>query len=253
VRLEGKVAIITGAASGIGRASAILFAQEGAKVVVCDINEEMGKQTADMIKMEGGEVLFVKADVSNSADVQELMRSCVDQYGSLDVLFNCAAVSFVKEDSPVAEVSEELWNATITVNLTGTFLCCKYAIPIMVRNKRGSIINVLSAACLVAARNHAYSASKGGVLSLTRDIAVSYAPHNIRANSIAPGTIETPMSESLRADPEGKDALLKELRVPICRWGQPIEVARLALYLASDESPYLTGTVIPIDGGRSAV
>ena len=171
MRLEGKVAMVTGAASGIGQASAILFAQEEAKVVVCDSNEEMGKQTVDTIKTEGGEALFVKADVSNSTEVQELMRSCVDQYGTLDVLFNCAAISLIREDGPIAEVSEEVWNATIAVNLTGTFLCCKYAIPIMVKNKRGSIINVSSLAALTAGKNNnAYSASKGGILSLTTHI-----------------------------------------------------------------------------------
>ncbi len=252
MRLEGKVAMVTGAASGIGQASAILFAQEEAKVVVCDSNEEMGKQTVDTIKTEGGEALFVKADVSNSTEVQELMRSCVDQYGTLDVLFNCAAISLIREDGPIAEVSEEVWNATIAVNLTGTFLCCKYAIPIMVKNKRGSIINVSSLAALTAGKNNnAYSASKGGILSLTRSIAVSYAAHNIRANTICPGRIETPMTEWIRSDPERKEAYMKN--VPLYRIAQPVEVARLALYLASDESPHVTGTIIPIDGGLSAV
>ena len=251
MRLEGKVAIVTGAGSGIGRATARLFAQEGARVVVCDINKETGEQTVDTVKMEGGEALFVKVDVSNSAEIQELMRSCADRYGTLDVLFNCAAVSFVKEDGPVADLSEEVWNTTIAVNLTGTFLCCKYAIPMMIENKGGSIINVLSRACLVASSSHAYSASKGGALVLTRNIAISYAPHNIRANSIAPGGIEAPMSLPARDTPETEAAYMKGL--PLNRLAQPVEVARLALYLASDESPHVTGTVIPIDAGASAV
>jgi len=252
MRLEEKVAIVTGAGLGIGRASAILFAEEGARVVVCDINEEMGEQTVDTIKMEGGEALFMKADISNSAEVQELIRSCIDQYGTLDVLFNCAAISLITEDGPIAEVSEEVWNATIAVNLTGTFLCCKYAIPIMVKNKKGSIINVSSKVALTSGKNNnAYAASKGGVLSLTRSIAVSYAAHNIRANTICPGGIETQMNLGLRDTPEKKAAYLKGS--PLYRLAQPIEVARLALYLASDESPHVTGTTIPIDGGASAV
>jgi NAD(P)-dependent dehydrogenase (short-subunit alcohol dehydrogenase family) len=251
MRLEGKVAIVTGAGSGIGRASAILFAQEGARVVVGDISEEMGQATVDMVRMAGGEALFVQADVSKSSEVQALMRSCVEQYNTLDVLFNCAAVSFIREDCPVADLSEELWNTTIAVNLTGTFLCCKYAIPIMVKNKTGSIINIISRACLVASWGHAYSASKAGVLSLTRNIAISYAGDNIRANSISPGGIETPMNLQLRDTPERAEAYLKGL--PLYRLAQPVEVARLALYLASDESPHVTATMIPIDAGASAV
>ena len=251
MRLDGKVAIITGAGSGIGRASTLLFAGEGARVVACDIDREAGERTVDDVRKDGGEAVYVKADVSDSAEVQALMRSCVDRYAALDVLFNCAAVSLSREDCPVGDLDEDIWDTTIRINLTGTFLCCKHAVPIMVENRTGSIINVISRACLVSSHLHAYSASKAGVLSLTKNIAVSYAPHNVRANAISPGGIDTPMSLPVRDTPETAEAYLRSL--PLNRMAQPVEVGRLALYLASDESPHVTGTVIPIDGGASAV
>ena len=251
MRLNGKVAIVTGAGSGIGRASAILFAAEGASVVAADINEEPGEETVAAIGSEGGEAFFVKADVSDAGQVQEMVRSCMDRHAALDVLFNCAAVSLVRTDRPVGDLDEETWNTTIAINLTGTFLCCKYAVPIMVERRKGSIINVISRACYVGNDHHAYSASKAGVLSLTRNIAVSYAPHNVRANAISPGGIDTPMSFQVRNTPESAATYLGGL--PLNRLAEPVEVSRLALYLASDESPHVTGTVIPIDAGACAL
>jgi NAD(P)-dependent dehydrogenase (short-subunit alcohol dehydrogenase family) len=250
-RLNGKVALITGAGSGIGRASAVLFAQEGARILVCDINEAMGKEAVDTIMAKGGEAFFVKADVSNAADVKELMQLCVNQFSTLDILFNSAGIFLVGKDGPVAEVSEEVWNSTITVNLTGTFLCCKYAIPIMMGNKAGSIINMSSISAFVGGAPHAYSASKGGILSLTGRIAVSYAPYNIRANAICPGLIETPMTKPRINSPEWLESYKN--KIPLHRTGQPIEVANFALYLASDESSYVTGTAFTIDGGLVAM
>ena len=251
MRLTGKTAIVTGAGSGIGRASAILFAQEGASVVASDINEEPGEETVASIRGDGGEAVFVKADVSDASQVEDMVRDCVDRYSALDVLFNCAAVSLSKVDRPVAELDEEVWHTTLAINLTGTFLCCKYAIPFMAEKRTGSIINVISRACFNANDLHAYSASKAGVLSLTKNIAVSYAPHNVRANAISPGGIETPMSLQVRDTPETADRYLRGL--PLRRLAQPVEVSRLALYLASDESPHVTGTVMSIDAGSSAV
>ena len=251
MRLEGKVAIVTGTGSGIGRASTILFAEEGARVVGCDIDAERGEETVDEVRKGGGDAVFVRADVSDSAQVQALMRACLERYAALDVLFNCAAVSLSRVDGPVGELDEGVWNTTLAINLTGTFLCCKHAVPIMVESRRGSIINVISRACLVSSSLHAYSASKAGVLSLTKNIAVSYAAHNVRANAISPGGIDTPMSLPVRDTPETAEAYLRSL--PLYRMAQPVEVSRLALYLASDESPHVTGTVIPIDGGASAV
>ena len=251
MRLKGKVAIVTGAGSGIGRASAMLFAQEGASVVASDINEEPGEETVAAIRREGGEAFFAKADVSDARQVQDMVRSCMDRYAALDVLFNCAAVSLVAKDRPVGDLDEETWNTTIAINLTGTFLCCKYAVPIMVESRTGSIINVISRACYVGNDHHAYSASKSGVLSLTKNIAVSYAAHNVRANAISPGGIDTPMSLQTRNTPETAEIYLRGL--PLNRLAEPVEVSRLALYLASDESPHVTGAVIPIDAGACAL
>ena len=251
MRLEGKMAIVTGAGSGIGRASAILFAEEGASVVASDINEEPGEETVAAIRSGGGEAIFVKADVTSAGDVQAMVRSCIDRFSTLDVLFNCAAVSLVNGDRPVDDLDEAIWNATIAVNLTGTYLCCKYAVPVMVENRKGSIINVLSRACFCANDLHAYSASKAGVHSLTKNIAVSYAAHRVRANAISPGGIETPMSYQVRDTPEKAAAYLSGL--PLNRLAEPVEVSRLALYLASDDAAHVTGAVISIDAGASAV
>ena len=187
MRLEGKVAIITGAGSGIGRASTHLFAREGARVAACDIDEDEGERTVGEVREAGGDAFFVKADVADSGEVRAMVAACVDRYAALDVLFNCAAVSLTMEDGPAGDVDEEVWDTTIAINLTGTFLCCKHVLPVMVENRSGSIINVISRACLVSSPIHAYSASKAGVLSLTKNIAVSYAPHNVRANAISPG------------------------------------------------------------------
>ena len=142
MRLNGKIAIVTGAGSGIGRASALLFAREGASVVACDIDEERGEETVDAVRKEGGDAFFVQADVADSGQVQAMVRACLDRYAGLDVLFNCAAVSLTTRDGAVGNLDEEIWNTTIAINLTGTFLCCKHAVPIMAENRRGSIINV---------------------------------------------------------------------------------------------------------------
>ena len=249
-RLKGKVALITGAGSGIGRQASILFAREGARVAVCDINEQTGKETIALIKQKGDEALFIKADVTRSSEVEEAVRSCMKQYSTMNVLFNSPGI-WMEEDVPVAEMGENVWNTIIAVHLTGTFLFCKYAIPVMMANKRGSIINMSSISGLTASDRNAYSAAKGGIQSLTRSVAVSYASYNIRANAICPGPVNTPMqAKVIAADPARKQGQLN--MIPLGRFAEPEEVALLALYLASDESSYVTGTLIPIDGGYTA-
>jgi NAD(P)-dependent dehydrogenase (short-subunit alcohol dehydrogenase family) len=250
-KLNGKIALVTGAGSGIGRESAALFSREGARILVCDINEEAGRETVSIITSEEGEAFFVKADVSNAAEVKELMKSCANHYGTLDVLYNSAGVYFIGKDGPVTEVNEEVWSSTIAVNLTGTFLCCKYAIPMMIANKAGSIINMSSISALVGNAPVAYSASKGGILSLTGRIAASYAQYNIRANALCPGLIETPMTKLRFDDSEFLESYKN--KIPLRRTGKPIDVAHLALYLASDESSYVTGAAFTIDGGLVAL
>ncbi|MDD5127383.1 MAG: SDR family NAD(P)-dependent oxidoreductase [Dehalococcoidales bacterium] len=248
-RLQGKVALITGAGSGIGKAASILFTREGASVAVCDLNEQMGKETVALIEKQAGEAMFIKVDVSHSSEIQEAVRACLSRYGTIDVLYNCAGI-WMAEDVPVAGMSEDVWNALISIHLTGTFLFCKYVIPTMVKNKRGSIINTSSTSGLVASDRNAYSSAKGGIQSLTRSIAGSYAPYNIRANVICPGPVQTPLGDKAFADPVRKQSILNS--IPLGRFAQPEEVALLALYLASDESSYVTGAWIPIDGGLTA-
>lgn len=244
-RLEGKVAIITGAGSGIGRATAQMFAHEGARVVVADTSEKGGQETVALIAQAGDRAAFVKADVSKTADVQAMVETAVTRFGGLHVLFNNAAVALVGRDGKVADIPEQVWDFVLAVNLTGVYLACKYAIPRMIQSGGGSIINNASIAALVAEPDlDAYTAAKGGVLSLTRSIAAGYARQNIRCNSIAPGLVRTPMAMSA-ASPL-LERFEKESLLPMA---EPEDVAYLVVYLASDESRYVTGATYVIDGG----
>ncbi|MDS1030519.1 glucose 1-dehydrogenase [Bacillota bacterium LX-D] len=247
MRLQNKVAVITGAGTGIGSATAILFAKEGAKVVVSDYNVETGQQTLAQIKNNGGEAIFVKADVSKETEVQSLMEETFNHFGRLDILFNNAGIG---EIAPATELTEEAWDRTININLKGVFLGAKHAIPYIQKSGGGSIINNASILGHVGTPGAtAYNAAKGGVIILTKNLALDYAKDNIRVNAVCPGYIRTPMVE------EGAfKEMLDQLKAlhPIGRLGNPIEVAYCVLFLASDESSFVTGSSLMVDGGYTA-
>ena len=248
MRLKDKVAIITGAASGIGKATAKLFAEHGAKVVVADIDKDGGSQTVTQIQNGGNEAIFVETDVTLKVDTEKMVAQTVETYGKLDILFNNAGIAM---RLPVAELPEEDWHRCLDVNLTGVFLCAKAAIPAMQKNGCGSIINMSSIYGVVGADvRAAYVASKGGVTNLTRGMALDYAENNIRVNCICPGFVETPLVAGVIKTPEEYQALAD--KHPMRRLGQPEEIAYGALYLASDESAFVTGIALPIDGGYTA-
>ena len=251
MRLANKVALITGAGSGIGRESALLFAKEKAKVVVVDIKDDNGKKTVSLIREGGGEATFFQADVSKSADVKSMIEFTEKTYDKLNVLFNNAGI-FHAEDGSVVETEEKIWDLVLSVNLKGVFLGCKHGIPALLRAGGGSIINTASFVALVGAAvsQSAYTASKGGVLSLTREIAVEFARKNIRANALCPGPVQTPLLAELLADPQRRERRL--VHIPMGRFAEAREVANAALYLASDESSYVNGDIFTVDGGITA-
>lgn len=251
MRLADKVALITGAGSGIGRESAQLFAREGARVVVADLNEDAARETVALIEQEGGQAAAVSGDVSRADDVKAMIQFAEDKFGKLNVLFNNAGI-FHPKDGSVLETEEDVWDLVINVNLKGVFLGCKYGIPALLRAGGGSIINTASFVALMGAAvsQVAYTASKGGVLSLTREIAVEFARKNIRANALCPGPVETPLLASLLADPERRQRRL--VHIPPGRFAQAREMAQAALFLASDESSYVNGATFLVDGGITA-
>ncbi|MCY4632617.1 MAG: glucose 1-dehydrogenase [bacterium] len=249
MRLDGKVCIITGAGSGQGRAAALRFAEEGASVVVAEIDAVAGSSAADEIGAAGGEAIAVETDVSVEADWQHVVAVAEKQFGGVDVLYNNAAVA-PAADGSVVDVPLEVWDRILAVNLTGPMLGCRHAIPQMLRRGGGSIINTSSIRAFVGGSQpiDAYTASKGALVSLTRSLAVVYGPQGIRANVIAPGTIRTPMAlvHDAHGDPGSG---MRLARYPVGRFGEPEEIADLALYLASDESRWTNGAVMVIDGG----
>jgi NAD(P)-dependent dehydrogenase (short-subunit alcohol dehydrogenase family) len=251
MRLANKVVLITGAGSGIGRESARLFAKEGAKVVVVDVQTDSGEETVSLITKKGGAASFCQADVSKSSEVRAMIEFAEKTYGKLEVLFNNAGINH-PEDASVLETKEEVWERVISVNLKGVFLGCKYGIPALLRAGGGSIINTASFVALMGAAvsQIAYTASKGGVLSMTREIAVEFARKNIRANALCPGPVETPLLSELLADTKQRQRRLTH--IPTGRFAQTADVAQAALYLASDESSYVNGAAFMVDGGITA-
>jgi len=251
MRLLNKVALITGAGSGIGRESALLFAKEGAKVVVVDIDSVAGQETVSFVKAAGGEVAFTRADVSKAAEAKAMIAFAENTYGRLDVLFNNAGI-FPDADGSVLETEEEVWDLVMNVNLKGVFLGCKYGIPALRRAGGGSIINTASFVALMGAATSqiAYTASKGGVLSMTREMAVEFARQNIRLNAICPGPVETPLLAQLLSDPARRQRRM--VHIPMGRLARAKEVAQAALFLASDESAYVNGATFTVDGGITA-
>ncbi|MDP2708747.1 MAG: 3-oxoacyl-ACP reductase family protein [bacterium] len=245
MRLSNKVAIITGAGSGIGRASALAFAREGAKILVADWGEEGGTETAELIKRQGGEAIFVKADVSSAADADNLAKQCLAAFGRVDILFNNAGI--VKMGA-LAETSEADWDQVINVNLKGMFLCSKAVIPAMLKQGKGKIVNTASIAGLVGFDQLGpYCASKGGIIALTRELALEYAPKKINVNCVAPGVIKTAMTKDMLDDPAVAQGFAANTPYP--RLGEPEDIALAAVYLASDESDFVTGQVLTVDGG----
>ncbi|SRR5579884_535456 len=249
MRLRDKVVLITGAGSGMGRLAALTFAREGARVAAVDVAAEGGEETAARIARDGGDALFVRADVSKEGDVRAMVRRTVERFGRLDVLYNNAGI-FPEQDGSVVDVEEAVWDQVMAVNLKGIYLCCKHGIPELLRGGGGSIINVASFVALVGCTvpQDAYTASKGGVLALTKSLAVQFGPRGIRTNAIAPGPIETPLLTSwLLNNPEARKRRLD--RIPMGRFGRPDDIVSMALYLASDESTWVNGSVMVVDGG----
>jgi NAD(P)-dependent dehydrogenase (short-subunit alcohol dehydrogenase family) len=249
-RLENKVALITGAGGGIGRAAARVFSREGARVVVVDFDEKTGRATVDAVTAQGGVATFVRADVSQTADVQAMVASAEKAFGALHVLFNNAGI-FPDEDGSVVDTDEAVFDRVIAVNLKSVFLGCKYGIPALLRAGGGSIINTASFVAVMGAATSqsAYTASKGGVLALTREIAIEFARRGIRANALCPGPVNTPLLQALLADPARRARRLVHL--PMGRLAEAEEIANAALFLASDESSYVNGATFLVDGGTT--
>jgi NAD(P)-dependent dehydrogenase (short-subunit alcohol dehydrogenase family) len=248
MRLAGKTALITGAASGMGRVAALSFAREGAQVVAADRSAAALAETVDAVTSGGGAAIAVDGDVASAADVDGWVRESVAAFGKLDILYNNAGI-FPDEDGSVAELDEGVFDRVIDVNLKGVALCCKYGVPELIRAGGGSIINVASFVALVGCTvpQDAYTASKGAVLSLTRSLAVQYGRGNVRANAICPGPIETPLLRELLKDEAARKLRLD--RIPLGRFGRPEDIVNAALFLASDESAWMTGTAFVVDGG----
>ncbi|TVY10457.1 SDR family NAD(P)-dependent oxidoreductase [Paenibacillus cremeus] len=250
MRLQNKITLITGSGSGIGQSSAVLFAREGATVIVNDLLEEKGQETIELIRQAGGDAMFIQADVTNPDSVKAMVDTVIEKYGRIDVLFNNAGVSGV---GAIHEVEPDAWDRVISINIRGVYLPCKYVLPHMMERKAGSVINMSSCIAEIGlARRASYSATKGAVLALTKSMQVDYAPYDIRVNALLPGTVLTPFVEDYLkksyANPEeGYESLKRrQLSGDLLR---PDDIAKAALFLASDESKFMMGSPLYIDGG----
>jgi len=256
MRLENKIAIITGATTGIGRATSVLFCAEGARVVVVGRREDEGRETIRLAEKAGGKAIFIKTDVSHAAQVEEMVTKTISTFGKIDILFNNAGINPEPARKNLTECPEETWDQVMEVNLKGVYLTSKYVIPHMIRNKGGSIINMGSCYGHVGVRNRCvYSASKGGVITLTKSMAIDYAHYNIRVNCISPAIIETDIAKNILDEARRNPQIWKEIitnKIPMDKPGKPEEVAYTALFLASDESSFITGTSLKVDGGYTA-
>jgi NAD(P)-dependent dehydrogenase (short-subunit alcohol dehydrogenase family) len=251
MRLEGKVALITGGASGMGKVASSLFAAEGARVVLTDVADGPGEATAAEIRDAGGEALYVHADVSREADAEAMVAAAVNAYGGLDVLYNNAGV-MPNDDGSVHTNTEATWDLVLGINVKGVAFGCKYGIPAMIDSGGGSIINVASFVAWMGAATSqtSYTASKGAVLAMTREIAVEYARKGIRCNALCPGPIDTPLLAELLSDPARRQRRL--VHIPMGRLGRAEELAKAALFLASDDASFMTGASLIVDGGITA-
>ena len=244
-RLDGKVALITGAGGGMGRVATQVFVREGARVVAVDVKAEAVQETVGDL---GDNAVAATGDVTRDADVQRIIRTAVDRFGSLNVLYNNAGV-FDQADESVLTMSEQIWDRTMAINVRGLALCCKHGIPELIRAGGGSVINIASFVALVGSSvpQDAYTASKGAVIALTKSLAVQFGPKGVRANAICPGPIETPLMRDLLSDEKKKRVRLN--RIPLGRFGHAEDIVYAGVYLASDESTWTTGAILVIDGG----
>jgi NAD(P)-dependent dehydrogenase (short-subunit alcohol dehydrogenase family) len=247
MRLENKVALITGAGMGQGRTACLIFAREGAKIVALDIDEAAGNKTVNLVKEQGGQAVYCNCDIADEKQVEKAVVDGINAFGQLNILYNNAGVLWRDKDFEVTRTTEESWDRVMNINLKGAVWVCKYGVPELIKAGGGSIINIASVSALLGftTAQDAYTCSKGALVSLTRSLAIVYAKHKIRANTIHPGAVDTPMQKEW--DDETRKAIAEW--VPLGRVGKPEDIANCALFLASDESAYVTGAEIVVDGG----